>query len=258
MRINAVRSPIVVFAMLTAVFVPIMTSQGAVRGALGATDSASPSPSTSASADSVEQSPEVPQPSAESAGPPPVAPKQEHGHGHPHGSGPTPPTAAEAGAFYRSVLDLRPDIPGISDMQYYYIGQALCTHDDLGFDELSQVQNAFAMPAGTLAYDNSLVTTMLEAAPMEFIQENADSFGFDGSDMDATVLNAFRHKLCDNHRLWSAYADFVRGDLETLGPWETDPSYLGDSGQASALWRNDLSAWESALRPWLQHDLDAA
>jgi hypothetical protein len=240
MRINAVRSPILVFAALTAVFVPVMTSQGAVRGPSAAAGSASPS---------------APAPLG-SAAPAPVTPKPIHHH---HRAEPAPapatsnpgPTIAEKGAFYRSVLDVRPDIPGISDQQYYYIGQALCTQQDLGFDELSEVQAAYAMPAGSLAYDDSMSTMMLEAAPMEFIQENQDAFGFDGSNIDGPTLNAFRLKLCDDHQLWTTYAQFVHEQLETLGPWQTDPDFAGDPSQSAQLWGQDLATWQSALQPWL-------
>ena len=246
MRINAVRSPILVFAALTAVFVPVMTSQGAVRGP------ATPSGSGSASA---VVSPSAPDPSG-SAAPAPVvqAPPRRHHHHRPK---PTPSTGspasavAETGAFYRSVLDVRPDIPGISDKQYYYIGQALCTQSDLGLNELNEVQAAYALPAGSLAYDNSMATMMLEAAPMEFIQENQDAFGFDGGDIDGPTLNAFRLKLCQDHQLWSAYAQFVHAQLETLGPWQTDPDFADDPSQSSQLWGQDLATWESALQPWM-------
>jgi hypothetical protein len=242
MRINAVRSPILVFAVLTAVFVPVMTSQAAGLGAGSPGDSASPSAS-------------APDPLA-SAAPQPTRPHHHHHRPRP-ASTPTPaasnpaPTIAEKGAFYRSVLDVRPDISGISDAQYYYIGQAFCTQDPLGLDELNDVQTAYAMPAGSLAYDDSMSTMMLEAAPMEFIQENQDVFGFDGSDIDGPTLNAFRLKLCADHRLWSQYAQFVHEQLETLGPWQTDPDFTADPSQSSQLWGQDLATWESALQPWL-------
>ena len=247
MRINAVRSPILAFAALTAVFVPLMTSTDA---ALGVSPGASASPSASSASDL--------------ASPPPPA-RHHHPHHRPTPK-PTPtpsptktptktgkpaPTTAEKGAFYRSVLDLRPDMPGISDQQYYYIGQAFCTNADLGYDALNQVQQAYSMPAGTLAYDNSMATMMLETAPMEFIQENQDTFGFDGSDLDTTTLNAFRRKLCTDHGLWTSYARFVREQLETLGPWQNDPSFDGDPSQSSQLWGNDLATWRAALQPWL-------
>jgi hypothetical protein len=155
------------------------------------------------------------------------------------------------GAFYRSVLDLRPDMPGISDEQYYYIGQAFCTQDDLDLDALNEVQTAYALPAGSLAYDESMATMMLETAPMEFIQENQDAFGFDGSDYDEPTLNAFRRKLCDDHQLWSQYAQFVHEQLETLGPWQTDPDFADDPDESAELWGQDLATWQSALQPWL-------
>ena len=249
MRINAVRSPILVFAVLTAVFVPVMTSQGAVRGT-GATsgDSDSPSPMSSSSS--------APDPSDS----PVPAPAPHHRHHHPRRKPPTAvstspaPTIADMGAFYRSVLDLRPDMPGISNGQYYDIGQAFCTRDDLGLDELNEVQTAYAMPAGSLAYDESMATMMLETAPMEFIQENQDTFGFDGSDYDGPTLNAFRRKLCTDHPLWSQYAQFVHEQLETLGPWQTDPDFADDPDQSAELWGQDLSTWQSALQPWLPND----
>jgi hypothetical protein len=158
------------------------------------------------------------------------------------------------GAFYRSVLDLRPDMPGISNEQYYYIGRAFCTQDDLGLDELNEVQAAYAMPAGSLAYDESMATMMLETAPMEFIQENQDTFGFDGSDYDEPTLNAFRRKLCTDHPLWSQYAQFVHEQLETLGPWQTDPDFADDPDQSAELWGQDLATWQSALQPWLPNN----
>jgi hypothetical protein len=233
MRINAVRSPILVFAALTAVFVPVMTSSNTALG-FGVRESASPSASDSASA-----SPEPPAPAVAPAPKPKPRPR------------PKPPTPAEQGAFYRSVLDLRPDLPGISAQQYYYIGEAFCTSSDLGDDQLGQVQQAYAMPANTLAYDNSMADMILQTAPMEFVQENQVAFGFDGSDIDTSTLNAFRKKLCRDHPLWRSYAGFVRMQLETLGPWQTDPSYSEDPGQTAQMWSDDLSAWESALGPWL-------
>jgi len=239
MRINAVRSPILVFAALTAVFVPLMTAPNV---ALGVSPSGSASPSASAASD------------AASA---PASVASAPAHHHPRKPVPAPdasahaPTIAEKGAFYRSVLDLRPDMPGIDDRQYYYIGQAFCTNADLGYDQLNRVQQAYSMPAGTLAYDNSMATMMLATAPMEFIQENQDAFGFDGGDLDTSTLNAFRRKLCQDHRLWTSYARFVREQLETLGPWQSDPSLEGDADQVSQLWGNDLASWQSALRPWL-------
>jgi hypothetical protein len=239
MRITAVRSPILVFAALTAVFVPVMTSSNAALG-FGVRESASPSASGSP----------APEPSAPAAAPAPApTPKPK--------PRPKPPTIAEQGAFYRSVLDLRPDLPGISARQYYYIGQAFCTSADLGDDELSQVQQAYAMPASTLAYDSSMADMILQTAPMEFVQENQIAFGFDGSDIDTSTLNAFRKKLCRDHPLWRAYAGFVRMQLETLGPWQTDPSYA-DPGQTAQLWSDDLSAWESALGPWLPAQMQAS
>jgi hypothetical protein len=252
MRINAVRSPILVFAVLTAVFVPVMTSQGAERGA--GTSGDSPSATSS--------SPSAPDPSGSPAPlPAPVVPKPAHRHHHhPRPKPPTAastspaPTIADMGAFYRSVLDLRPDMPGISNEQYYYIGQAFCTQDDLGLDALDEVQAAYAMPAGSLAYDDSMSTMMLETAPMEFIQENQDTFGFDGSDYDEPTLNAFRLKLCDDHQLWSQYAQFVHEQLETLGPWQTDPDFADDPDQSAQLWGQDLATWQSALQPWLPNN----
>ena len=243
MRINAVRSPILVFAVLTAVFVPVMTSQGAQRGP-GANGGDSASASSSAS-------PAAPDPSSS------AAPVRHRHHHHPRRKPPTPgqgssgPTIAGTAAFYRSVLDLRPDMPGISNQQYYYIGQAFCTQDDMGLDALNAVQTAYAMPAGSLDYDESMATMMLETAPMEFIQENQGAFGFDGSDFDEPTLNAFRRKLCADHQLWSQYAQFVHGQLETLGPWETDPDFADDPDQSSELWGQDLATWQSALQPWL-------
>ena len=256
MRINAVRSPILVFAVLTAVFVPIMTSQGAVRGA-----------GTDGGPSSASSSPSAPAPSgSDAAAPVPDAAKPTRHHHRHHPRKPTTdktdptnqtdqtnsaPAIAGQGAFYRSVLDLRPDMPGISDKQYYYIGQALCTQQDLGLDELNEAQAAFALPAGSLDYDDSMATMMLETAPMEFIQENQDAFGFDGSDFDGPTLNAFRLKLCADHQLWSQYAQFVHEQLETLGPWQTDPDFAGDPTQSSALWNQDLATWQTALQPWL-------
>jgi hypothetical protein len=244
MRINSVRSPILAFAVLTAVFVPIMTSQGLVSAIGAPAGSASPSapdPSGSASA-----------PASPSAGQPPA---RHHRHRHKPKPAPSRISAssgtAAAGAFYRSVLDLRPELPGITDQQYYDIGQAFCTQDDLSLDALNQVQAAYAMPAGSLDYDNSMATMMLETAPMEFIQENQDAFGFDGSNIDGPTLNAFRLKLCSDHALWSQYAQFVHEQLATLGPWQTDPSFAQDPGQSSSLWGQDLATWESALQPWL-------
>ncbi|HET9173461.1 MAG TPA: hypothetical protein VFN97_28780 [Actinospica sp.] len=231
MRINAVRTPVLVFAALTAVFVPLMTSSHAALGVgLPGAVSASPSAGGSGSA-------------AASAVP---APPAKH---HPHRR-PAVPSIAAQGAFYRSVLDLRPDLGGISDQQYYYIGEAFCTSAELGDDQLGAVQQAYAMPAGTLAYDTSMADMILQTAPMEFVQENQVAFGFDGSDIDSGTLNAFRRKLCADHPLWRAYAGFVRAQLESLGPWQTDPSY-SDPGQTAQMWSDDLSAWKSALGPWL-------
>jgi hypothetical protein len=249
MRLNAVRSPILAFAALTAVFVPLMTSSNAALGfggrgaaAPAAAGSAAPSAADSAAA-SAPASPEHP-----------PAPAPVHLRPRPKPS--VPPIVAE-GEFYRSVLDLRPDMPGISARQYYYIGQAFCTSANLGDDQLGQVQQAYAMPAGTLEYDTSMAEMILQTAPMEFVQENQVAFGFDGSDIDSATLNAFRKKLCADHPLWRAYAGFVREQLESLGPWQTDPSY-NDPGQRAQLWSDDLSAWESALGPWLPQRMQAS
>jgi hypothetical protein len=244
MRINAVRSPILVFAALTAVFVPLMTSSNAALG-FGVLDSASPSAAPSTGPSTAPSGSESQQP-----GPAPIPIR----HRHRPKPRPTAPSIAEQGAFYRSVLDLRPDLPGISAQQYYYIGQAFCTSADLGDDQLSQVQQAYAMPAGTLDYDSSMAEMILQTAPMEFVQENQVAFGFDGSEIDSSTLNAFRKKLCSDHSLWRAYAGFVRGQLESLGPWQTDPSYQ-DPNQSAQLWSSDLNAWESALGPWLPQQM---
>ena len=251
MRLNAVRSPILAFAALTAVFVPLMTSSNAALG-FGARDAASPSASGSAvpsfapsAADSA---------SAPASPKPATAPAPVHLRPRPK---PTVPAIVAEGEFYRSVLDLRPDMPGISARQYYYIGQAFCTSANLGDDRLGQVQQAYAMPAGTLEYDTSMAEMILQTAPMEFVQENQVAFGFDGSDIDTATLNAFRKKLCADHPLWRAYAGFVREQLESLGPWQTDPSY-NDPGQTAQLWSDDLSAWESALGPWLPRRMPAS
>jgi hypothetical protein len=247
MRLNAVRSPILAFAALTAVFVPLMTSSNAALG-FGARDAASPSASGSAAPSGVG--------SASAPAPPRPAPAPVPVHLRPRPKPSVPPIVAE-GEFYRSVLDLRPDMPGISARQYYYIGQAFCTSANLGDDRLGQVQQAYAMPAGTLEYDTSMAEMILQTAPMEFVQENQVAFGFDGSDIDSATLNAFRRKLCTDHPLWRAYAGFVREQLESLGPWQTDPSY-NDPGQTAQLWSDDLSAWESALGPWLPQQMQAS
>lgn len=147
-------------------------------------------------------------------------------------------------------------MPGITERQYYYIGQAFCTSDELSQDQFIAIQQAYAMPATTLAYDPSIATAIVEAAPMDFIQENQGQFGFGVSDLDATTLNAFRSKLCQDHPLWLAYAQFVHQQLESLGPWQTDPMY-DDPAVTARLWSDDLSAWESALRPWLPSRLQA-
>jgi hypothetical protein len=245
MRLNAVRSPILAFAALTAVFVPLMTSSNAALG-FGARDAASPSASGSAVPSGVE--------SASAPASPAPAPAPVRLRPRPKPS--VPPIVAE-GEFYRSVLDLRPDMPGISARQYYYIGQAFCTSANLRDDQLGQVQQAYAMPAGTLEYDTSMAEMILQTAPMEFVQENQVAFGFDGSDIDSATLNAFRKKLCADHPLWRAYAGFVREQLESLGPWQTDPSY-NEPGQTAQLWSEDLSAWESALGPWLPQQIQAS
>lgn len=242
MRTNAVRRPILVFAALTAVFVPLMTSEHAAMG-IGVR----PSPSSSGSAVASNGASAAPAPAPSAARPT-----------HPHTPKPKPSpsesgaaqSVAEQGAFYRSVLDVRPDMPGIDNQKYYYIGKAFCTSSDLGDDAFIQIQQAYAMPAGTLAYDDSIATAMVEAAPMEFIAENQALFGFDATNLDTSTLNAFRWKLCGDHRLWRAYAKFVREQLESLGPWRTDPSYT-DPDQAAQLWSDDLTAWESALSPYL-------
>ena len=243
MRLNAVRSPILAFAALTAVFVPLMTSSNAALG-LGARDAASPSASGSAA------------PSGAGSASAPASPEPAPVHRRPRPKPSVPPIVAE-GEFYRSVLDLRPDMPGLSARQYYYIGQAFCTSANLGDDRLGRVQQAYAMPAGTLEYDTSMAEMILQTAPMEFVQENQVAFGFDGSDIDTATLNAFRRKLCADHPLWRAYAGFVREQLESLGPWQTDPSYR-DPGQTAQLWSDDLSAWESALGPWLPQQMQAS
>lgn len=244
MRINAVRSPLLVFAALTAVFVPLMTSSHVALGS-GLRDSAAPSASDSASP----EPPPVPvrQEPKPAPKPTPAGGKTNHG-----------PSIAEQGAFYRSVLDLRPDMAGLTAQQYYYIGRAFCTSADLGDDELNQVQQAYAMPVSTLAYDNQMAAMILQTAPMEFVQENQIAFGFDGSEIDSATLNAFRKRLCQNHPLWRAYALFVRAQLESLGPWQTDPSYAGAPGQTAQLWSDDLSVWESALGPWLPQRMQAS
>ena len=240
MRINAVRTPVLVFAALTAVFVPLMTSSNAALGfGLSGAVSASPSAADSGAASA---------PASPAPAPAPARHRPQR---------PAAPSIAAQGAFYRSVLDLRPDLGGISDRQYYYIGQAFCTSAQLGDDELGQIQQAYAMPAGTLAYDSSMAEMILQTAPMEFVQENQLAFGFDGSDIDSGTLNAFRRKLCADHPLWRAYAGFVRSQLESLGPWRTDPSYK-DPSQSAQLWNDDLSAWESALGPWLPRQMQDA
>src|SRR6266568_4088758 len=126
MRLNAVRSPILAFAALTAVFVPLMTSSNAALG-LGARDAASPSASGSAA------------PSGAGSASAPASPEPAPVHRRPRPKPSVPPIVAE-GEFYRSVLDLRPDMPGLSARQYYYIGQAFCTSANLGDDRLGQVQ----------------------------------------------------------------------------------------------------------------------
>lgn len=220
MRVNAARTPILVFAALTAVFVPLMTSSHAALG-LGLSGAAS------------------------ATSPPPTGPA------------PSAPSTADEGAFYRSVLDLRPDLDGITVARYYAIGRAFCTGADLDADQLNQVQQAYAMPAGTLAYDLTMAKMVLQSAPMEFVQENQLAFGFDGSDIDSATLNAFRRKICADHPLWSAYADFVHRQLGSLGPWRTDPSY-GAPGELAQMWSEDLTAWESALAPWLPPDMQVS
>lgn len=216
-RVNAVRGPILVSAMLAAVFVPLATSSHAALG-VSMGSSASPSPTAST----------LPSPSPS----------------------PTGDSTAELATFYRAVLDVRPDLPGITAQQYYDIGQAFCTGDELSQDQFIEVQQAYAMPAMTLAYDPSIATAMVEAAPIDFIDENQAAFGFDASDLDTATLNAFRTKLCANHQLWLAYERFVLEQLESLGPWQTDPAY-DDPAVIARLWRDDLSAWQAALGPWL-------
>lgn len=218
MRINAVRGLILVSVMLTAVFVPLVTSSHAASGvSVSVSSSASTSPTPSSTSDAT----------------------------------------AALGTFYRWVLDVRPDMPGITAQQYYYIGQAFCTSDQLSTDQFIAIQQAYAMPAATLAYDSSIATAMVEAAPMNFIEQNQAVFGFDASNLDTGTLNAFRSKLCSNHQLWLTYARFVIQQLASLGPWQTDPTY-NDPAVAARLWRNDLSAWESALGPWLPSQLQAS
>jgi hypothetical protein len=234
MRMSAVRGPILVSAMLTAVFVPLVTSSHA---ALGVSVAGPAAPSASAS-DS---------PSAPDSAPPSASPTPS----------PTDNGAAELGTFYRWVLDVRPDMPGITAQQYYYIGQAFCTSDDLTEDQFISIQQAYAMPAATLAYDPSIATAMVEAAPMDFIEENQATFGFGASELDTGTLNAFRSKLCQDHQLWLTYARYVIQQLASLGPWQTDPAYA-DPATAAQLWRDDLSAWESALGPWLPSQLQAS
>ncbi len=148
-------------------------------------------------------------------------------------------------------------MPGISEQQFYYIGQAFCTNASLSQDQFIGIQQAYAMPAATLAYDSSISTAMVEAAPMDFIEENQAVFGFSASDLDRSTLNAFRLKLCQDHQIWLSYAHFVYEQLLSLGPWQTDPTY-SDPTVAARFWSNDLSAWQSALGPWLPSQLQAS
>jgi len=228
MRIKALRGPVLVSVLLTAVLAPMATSSHA---ALGVTVSSSPSPAASASA------------SASASVSPSPSPVDDG--------------IAQLGTFYRWALDVRPDMPGITERQYYYIGQAFCTRDELSQDQFIAVQQAYAMPAATLAYDPSIATAMVEAAPMNFIEENRALFGFSASDLDTATLNAFRSKLCQDHELWLDYARYVLQQLGSLGPWQTDPAY-NDPAVAARLWKDDLSAWESALGPWLPAQLQAS
>lgn len=226
MRMSALRGPVLVSVLLAAVYAPLATSSHAAVGA-GVSSSASAVASASASA-SVSASPS-----------------------------PVDDSTAQLGTFYRWALDVRPDMPGITEQQYYYIGQAFCTRDDLSQDQFIAVQQAYAMPAATLAYDPSIATAMVEAAPMNFIEENRALFGFGASDLDTATLNAFRLKLCQDHQLWLDYARYVLQQLGSLGPWQTDPAY-SDPAVAARMWKDDLSAWESALGPWLPAQLQAS
>lgn len=240
MRISAVRGPVLVSVMLAAVFAPLATSSHAALG-VSVGSSASPAVSVSASASASASA------SPSSSPSPTLTPT----------SSPAGNSAAELGTFYRWALDVRPDMPGITEQQYYYIGQAFCTRDELSEDQFIAIQQAYAMPALTLAYDPSIATAMVEAAPMNFIEENRASFGFGASDLDTATLNAFRSKLCTDHQLWLAYARYVLQQLGSLGPWQTDPAYT-DPAVAARLWRDDLSAWDSALGPWLPSRLQAS
>lgn len=234
MRVNAVRGAILVSAMLTAAFVPLVTSSHA---AFGVSVSSSAVPAASASASPLD-------PASPSSSPTPTPSSTGNG-------------SDEWAEFYRSVLDVRPDLPGITARQYYAIGRAFCTSDELSTDQFVAIQQAYAMPAATLAYDPSIATAMVEAAPMGFVEQNQGAFGFSVTDLDTATLNAFRLKLCHDPQLWLSYARFVLQQLGSLGPWQSDPAY-GDPAVAARLWRDDLAAWESALGPWLPSPLPAS
>ena len=245
MRINAVRGPILVSAMLTAVFVPLVTSSHAALGvsvgmsdSASASTSASPLPSLAASpTTSPSPSPSASASASPSASPSPTATPSPSSNGD---------STAALGTFYRAVLDVRPDMPGITAQQYYGIGQAFCTRAELSENQFIDIQQAYAMPAVTLDYDPSIAMAMVEAAPLGFIEENQGLFGFGASDLDTSTLNAFRLRLCADHSLWISYQRFVFEQLESLGPWQTNPAY-NDPAVAADMWRDDLADWSSAL-----------
>lgn len=239
MRVNAVRGPILVSAMLAAVFVPLVTSSHAAMG-VSVSGSPSPSPTLSASASpSLMPSPAA-SPSASASASPSVSPTATPS------PSPTVDSTTALGTFYRAVLDVRPDMPGITARQYYYIGQAFCTTGELSEDQFIDIQQAYALPAVTLDYDPSIAMAMVEAAPLDFIEQNQGVFGFGASDLDTATLNAFRLKLCADHPLWVSYQRFVFEQLESIGPWQTNPAY-NDPAVAADMWRDDLADWSAAL-----------
>ncbi|MEU7216878.1 hypothetical protein [Nocardia iowensis] len=177
------------------------------------------------------------------------------GPGLPSGPVKTAKPDKDKGAMYRSILV---EIPGvkfpearsmITPNQMYYIGEAMCTHDDLGEvrDELNKELKNFYVEFGDPARPDDIVGKIWKAA-----------FG------DSKYTEKVQRGICAVVADEEKYADYVATAKKIVSGYgenvRVQPEYAGEEAEDHRrdFWAEKLGAFGTALKPWLPIDLKSA
>ncbi|WP_378738421.1 hypothetical protein [Nocardia brasiliensis] len=178
------------------------------------------------------------------------------GPGLPSGPVKTAKPDKDKGARYQSILV---QIPGvkfpearslITPNQMYYVGEAMCTNDDVGQgvrDDLNKELKNFYIEFGDPARPDDIVGKIWK-----------EVFG------ESKYTEKVRHGICAVVGDDEKYADYVATAKKIVSGYgenvRVQPKYAGEEGADDRrdFWAEKLGTFGTALKPWLAIDLKAA